>query len=504
VAEQWIDAAADKKDHRVRQDRTDLRQWWAVFNDQALNGLIERAFRQNLSLREAGFRVLQARAQLAMARGDLFPQSQNSFGSFRRTGSSLNPPTSVTSDAGRFFNQWAFGFNLAWELDLWGRYRRAVEAAEASLEASAADYDGVLVTLLGDVAANYVRIRTAQERIKWLAASARVQEDVWTYLKTRADVGFRVTDLDVAQAASDLKRTAAQIPPLEIEQRQAANRLCILLGVPPSDLQKELGLGSIPIAPPEVVVGIPADLLRQRPDVRRAERLLAAQAEQIGIAQADLYPIFTINGTMGWQAREFAHLFSSKAFNGSVGPSFQWNLLNYGRIVNHVRFQDARFRELLVAYQETVLRANEEVENGLVSFLQAQERTRRLDESVRAAKIAREAAYAQYEHAVQVAGLVTDFNRYAVIERDLIQQGDLLAQARGEIALGLIQVYRALGGGWEIVGGRASGEDSPEALPPGTVEPPAEVAPVPADKPLPLSPLPPLPTGKPAKPPGDH
>jgi outer membrane protein TolC len=193
-----------------------------------------------------------------------------------------------------------------------------------------------------------------------------------------------------------------------------------------------------------VAVGIPAELLRRRPDVRAAERRAAAQGEQIGIAQALLYPIFSLNGTINYQANKLSQLFTPDAFSGSIGPSFQWNLLNYGRIVNNVRLQDANFRELVVAYQNTVLTADSEVENGLVAFLESQDRADLLRESAEAG-----------ERAVVVAlnrlrGGTSSFNQYAVIESNLVNQEDSWAQARGQIALGLIQVYRALGGGWQI------------------------------------------------------
>ena len=177
--------------------------------------------------------------------------------------------------------------------------------------------------------------------------------------------------------------------------------------------------------------------------MRRAERLAAAQAEEIGIAESDLYPAFYINGNFGYSARKFADLFRTTSLNGSFGPSFNWNLLNYGRIVNDVRYQDERFRELVISYQNTVLSANEEVENGLVNYLRSQRRTKLLDESVEAARKAVKIVIAQYEKGA------VDFNRYATIEQNLVTQQDSAAQARGQIAQGLIQVYRALGGGWE-------------------------------------------------------
>ncbi len=438
AAEHWIDAA----DARVREDADDQSRWWTVFKDPVLNSLIADAYRQNLTLREAGFRVLQARAQLGIAAGALFPQQQDMFGAYTRRGASLGN-TAVPVFGKRYTSQWSYGFNLAWELDFWGRFRRAVEAADDQLSASVEDYDDVLVTLLGDVADNYVRARVAQEQIELVRANARLQREILRIVEARFDAG-RVSELDVDQARSTLAQTEAQIPLLEIILRRACNRLCVLMGMPPEQLQGRLGEGAIPAPPLHVVAGIPAQLLARRPDVRRAERTAAAQSEQIGIAEAELYPAIAISGTMGFQASHLPRLFRSSAFNGSVGPSFQWNILNYGRIVNDVRFQDARFQELVLVYQQTVLLAAEEVEDGLVTFLRQQERTKLLDESVLNAQKAVNVVIAQYK-----VGTV-DFNRVALIEQDLVTQQDLLAQARGQIAQGLIQVYRALGGGWQI------------------------------------------------------
>jgi NodT family efflux transporter outer membrane factor (OMF) lipoprotein len=438
-AEHWI----DESDKRVRTDCDDLASWWTVFDDPLLNQLMVNAFQQNLTVREAGFRVLEARAQLAIARGEFFPQTQDANGSFIRSG------------IGQVFSsQWSFNFNLAWELDFWGRFRRAIIANEDMLDGSVFDYDDMLVTLLGDVANNYVQIRTDQERIRLLENTVKVQENVITFIDTQRRAGFHgVTDLDKAQAVSNLKQDQSQIAQLQIDMRTNENGLCTLLGIPVVDIEPLLNTAAkknIPVTPPDVVVGMPADLLRRRPDVRKAERAAAAQSEQIGIAEAQLYPAFSINGTLGWQAATFSDLFSPQAFNSSVGPSFNWNLLNYGRILNAERLQDATFRELVTAYQQSVLNADQEVENGIVNFLKSQEKAQLLRESVDAAYLALEVVIAQYENPTTITGAGADFNRYAVILQNLITQQDQWAQARGQIAMGLIQTYRALGGGWQI------------------------------------------------------
>jgi NodT family efflux transporter outer membrane factor (OMF) lipoprotein len=473
IAQEWIDAT----DKRVRTDCDDLSRWWTVFNDPGLDTLICCAYHQNLTLREAGYRVLEARAQLGITTGQIFPQSQTMTGDYNRFALSREVPTGQ-SVLKPFYSQWDFGFNLNWELDFWGRFRRAIEADTANLDASVEGYDDVLVTLLGDVAANYVQMRTLEGRIEYALANVELQRQTLTIAEARFK-GGTTSQLDVYQARSTLEATEAQISELEISLRQTVVRLCILLGMPPEELRARLGPAPIPTAPVEAVVGIPADLLRRRPDVRRAERLAAAQCAEIGIAESDYYPAFSINGTLGYSAEKFDHLFRSSALNSSVGPSFQWNLLNYGRILNNVRLQDAKFQELVATYQQTVLNANQEVENGLVTFLRAQRRTTLQTASVDDAEKAVKIVLAQYE-----AGTI-DFTRVTQLEQFLVQQQDVLTQARGEIATGLVQVYKALGGGWQLRLTDCAAALGPptQPLPVGGSNPTVEHLPVPVPEP---------------------
>jgi len=435
VAYHWIDV----NDERLHGETDDLSGWWSVFDDPMLNSLMVDVYQQNLTLREAGYRILAARAQFGIAVGNLFPQVQTNNGSYQRSVFMNN-----------YSQQWSYGFNMAWELDFWGRFRRAILSTEAALDASVFNYDDILVTLLGDTANAYVTIRTTQRRILLLENVVKVQQDVYNFIEQRLAAGFRgVTDLDKAQAESDLKQSLAQLAQLRIDLRQAQNGLCVLLGMPSVDLNPRLNAApktGIPIPPDYVVVGIPADLLRRRPDVRRAERLAAAQAEQIGIATANLYPAFSISGSLGWQNAQLSELIQPGSFTGFVGPQFQWNVLNYGRLLNNIRLQDATFNALVASYQNTVVQASAEVENGIVTFLEAQSRARLLGQSVDASYRALAVIVGQYE-----AGLGgVDFNRYAVILQTLIRQQDAWALSQGQIGQGLIQVYRGLGGGWQI------------------------------------------------------
>ena len=272
-----------------------------------LDTLICSAYHQNLTLRQAGCRILEARAQLAIAAGNLFPQSQTATGDYTRNGISREVANGqfITQP---FYSQWDFGFNLSWELDFWGRFRRAIEANAASLNASVEDYDETLVTLLGDVATNYVQMRTLEQRIEYTKKNVELQQRTVTIAEARFKGGTS-TERDPYQARSTLEQTQAQIPELEISLRQTINQLCILLGIPPEALRAKLGPGPIPSAAAEVAVGIPADLLRRRPDVRRAEYLAAAQSAEIGVAEADFYPAVSINGTLGYSAERFSNLF---------------------------------------------------------------------------------------------------------------------------------------------------------------------------------------------------
>jgi NodT family efflux transporter outer membrane factor (OMF) lipoprotein len=499
VAKQWIAESEEKDRDRVRVVANKLSLWWTAFNDPDLNRLMSSAYRQNLTLRQAGMRVLESRAQLGITTGLIFPQAQSASAGYRRTGGT----------AIGFGDAWNLGFNLAWELDFWGQFRRAISAANDQLDASIENYDAVLVTLMGDVASTYVRIRTDQERLRLLQENVDLQQNViLPILRKRLEVGKAgLTSVDVLQAESTLAQTLTQIPPVLIDMRQANDQLCTLLGIPVEDLTLEPEPGAnpyrigsqahLPSPPPveEINVYIPAELLRHRPDIRQAERLVAAQAEQIGIAESDFYPAITINGSMGYTAAQFSHLFNTNAFTGSFGPSFQWNILNYGRIINNVRLQDARFQEVAISYQNLVLAAGQEVEDGLVNYLRSVERKQLLDRSVEITRLARDATWTQYDVGLQGV----DYNRWTVLEQNFISQQDSWAQARGQILQGMIQVYRALGGGWQIRLNAQNAGESTAPMPPmpadnrdipeGAAQPPIPAeAPTPAPKAVPNPP----------------
>jgi NodT family efflux transporter outer membrane factor (OMF) lipoprotein len=456
VAEDWIEGT------NPRVEKRQVDEWWTVFQDPSLNWLIETAYNQNLNLRVLGTRVLQARAQQAIAVGNIFPQTQQAGGQYSRVALSQNtfnnpsafdtlrpPGTPPAPLVGNFYSDWSTGFNLSWELDFWGRFRRAIESANANLDASVENYDAALVSLLADVATNYVQYRVAQQRIKIARENVRIQEGVLALAEQRFKVGT-TTRLDVEQARTILEQTRATIPFLQIALGEANDRLCTLLGMPPRDLGPELGegtpLGTDPMAnvPTWVAAGIPADLLRRRPDVRSAEREIAVQSAGIGVAEADLYPAIFVNGTLGLEAADLSKLFESRSFFGSITPTFRWNILNYGRIANSVHLQEARTQERIAAYQNQVLTAAQESQTALRGFLRSREQADALGRSVTAAVAAAELGVGQYR-----SGTIP-FTPVFQFQTSQVTVQDQLAVAQGNVALNLINVYRALGGGWEI------------------------------------------------------
>jgi NodT family efflux transporter outer membrane factor (OMF) lipoprotein len=467
--------------------------WWTVFHDPVLDRLIGVAYEQNLSLVSAGTRVLEARAQLGVAIGEFYPQLQQGRGSViydrpSHADVTANPLTGVLPN----FWRDTLGLTVNWELDFWGRFRRGIESADAAYLASIAGYDQVLVTLLGDVATTYIGIRTLETQIKIAQENVVKQRKALAIAEAKYQ-GGTATKLDVYQAENVLGATEATIPQLTIQLKQGLNALRVLLGMAPEPLDDLLG-GTIriPVPPRDVVVGIPADLVRRRPDIRAAELAAAAQSAQIGIAEADLYPAFSLLGTFGTAAssinrNKLGQVFQGKGITFAFGPSFQWNILNYGQITNTVRVQDAKLQGLLVDYQNAVLKAQQEVEDGLASFLQGREQVEFLRKSVAAADAALGLAILQWNLGTR------DFTTVLTAEQNLYTAQNNLAMAEGGVSTGLASVYRALGGGWQL---RAENEFVPAATaeemrrrtnwgellpPPGTPQPTAPGLPTPAD-----------------------
>jgi NodT family efflux transporter outer membrane factor (OMF) lipoprotein len=352
VNSSWLESSP-----ALQEEPAEIREWWTAFDDPVLTRLVHEAYEQNLSLRAAGLRVIQARAVRGIAVGEFFPQEQEISADYSKNQVSKND---LNNPPFPNFQKASLSFDATWELDFWGKFRRNILAEDAALLASIADYDDVLVTLVAEVGITYIQIRTFERRIELAKANVELQRQSLEITESRYRNG-KVTLLDVTEARATLTNTQASVPDLESSLRDAKLSLCVLLGRTPSNLEKELAGGSgIPTAPAQVAIGVPADLLRRRPDVRSAERAAAFQSQQIGIATADLFPSISISGSAGFEASDAGglsldNLFDGSSFVGSIGPTLSWPVLNYGRIRNNIRAQDAAFQEAAVNYQNTVL-----------------------------------------------------------------------------------------------------------------------------------------------------
>ncbi len=432
--------------------------WWLRFGDPVMHHLIELADQRNPSLRAAGLRVLEARARRGIAVGGLFPQTQAASASYQETRISELRPNSfpgidLTTD------DWRAGFDAAWEIDLWGRFRRAVESADAALLEAEASRQDVLVSLVAEVASSYVQLRTLERRLAVARENVQVQSRGFEIADARYR-GGAVTALDASQAASLLAETKALIPELEGAIRKTRTTISILLGMPPSDLASELGgERPIPVVPADLAIGLPADLLRARPDVRAAERALAAQSAQIGVAVAELYPHLSLVGSLGLEAEHLDDLGDGRALEHFGGPSVRWAILNYGRIANDVRVEDARYQQALAAYEGTVLAAQAEVENALAGLTAARGRVAELETAAAAARRAVELAGLQYREGA------VDYTRVLDTQQVLVAVEDRLATSHGDVALGITALYKALGGGR-----MPSSGERPDVVPPATPE----------------------------------
>jgi NodT family efflux transporter outer membrane factor (OMF) lipoprotein len=447
INENWV----EKGDQRVVTQAAVNSQWWKTFNDPVLDQLVQHAYQENMPLQIAGLRILESRARLGIAIGRQYPQ-QEAFGSLGNAGLSENQSNGFGID--RYHWDYQAGFDASWELDFWGKFRRDVESAQASLIASQAEYDDAIVSLTAEVARTYAVIRTFEVLVELTRENAKIQEESLRIAESRFNNGA-TSELDVTQARTLLESTKASIPQQEARLQQAQNALATLLGQPTGTVQDLLG-GSkgIPTAPAEVAVSVPAELLRRRPDIHSAELYAVAQSARIGMAKADLYPSFSLVGEIGLQTSSQGGAQSNGAHFGdfgdqdsifySFGPGFRWPIFDFGRIKNNVRVQDARFQQLLVNYQNTVLKAAQEVEDAMTGFTKAQEATAFSQNSVTAAKRSVEISLAQYREGA------VDYQRVLDTQRSLLQEQNSLTQTQSSIATNLIALYKALGGGWEL------------------------------------------------------
>lgn len=433
----------------------DISKWWTLFEDQKLNDLIVRAIRANKDLKIAEARIRQARAQRGVTAADLFP-TINADGSYVYSQQSLTTTKVPRASAGSTpaatpggqstgpTNLFQIGFDASWELDIWGGTRRAVEAADATLASTIEDRRSVLVSLVSDVALNYMQVRGFQLRLAIARDNIHSQQQTLELTQARFEAGLS-SELAVAQQKAQLASTEATLPVFETGMRQAIHQLGVLLGGKPEMLLDELLKDEpIPPAPPGVPAGLPSDLLRQRPDIRSAERQLAAATANIGVATAQLFPQFSLTGTVGQQS-----IFSSKWFMPgsnyfSVGPSVSWAIFDAGRIRWNIKVQDALQEQALYTYEKSILVALQDVEDALVAYAKEQDTRDALRLAVESNQRAYDISYELYSK-----GLV-DFLNVLDAQRNLFLTQDQYAQSTLRVSTDLVALYKALGGGWDV------------------------------------------------------
>ena len=423
-----------------------LAGWWKNFHDPELDSLIDRAVQSNLNLRIAQVRVQEARAEYGIAAASLWPSADVSS-SYARTETSHHQPVlgSLPIPPGIPFENDVYqgGFDASWEIDVFGGKRRATEAARDEVAASEFGQRGTLITLLGDVARNYIDVRSYQRRLTITDENIKAQEQALAIARDRFTNGLS-SDLDVQQAATLLATTKAEVPALETSLQVSIHRLGVLLGQPPGTLLAELSkTAPIPPAPPIVPVGLPSELLLRRPDVGRAERQLAAATANIGVAKADLFPKFYLTGLTGFESVSADDWFTAGSRLWSIGPTVQWRVFDAGRIRANIRVQDARQEQALDSYQETVLSAFEDVENALVSYAKEQTRRRLLEDAVTSSQQSLQLAQKLYGNGL------TDFINVLEAERSLYQAQNALVQSDRTVSTDVVALYKSLGGGWE-------------------------------------------------------
>jgi NodT family efflux transporter outer membrane factor (OMF) lipoprotein len=467
-----------------------ITEWWATFHDPQLDSLINRAVKTNPSLVQAESRIREARAQRVIAGAGEFPTVNVDSGYQHARGSSkvvfplsaftggsatkgkaqpsrVDSPSQapITSGGagsstgagvplsplglgglpGVTTDLYQAGFDASWEIDIFGGVRRSVEASSADFEAAVEDRRDVLISLLSEVARNYIDLRGYQRQIDIAQENLHSQQQSLALTEDRFRAGV-TTQLDVARARAQVATTAAGIPSLDAQVHDTIHRLSVLLGEPPIGLMAELlTTQPIPLAPAEVPIGMPAELLRRRPDIRRAERQLAAATARVGVATAQLYPRFSITGSFGFDATKFARVASWPARYYAIGPSVTWPIFDAGRIRANIRVQNEAVNQSLSIYEQTVLVAMQDVEDALVDYSREQQRHQALAEAVAANHLAVDLATQQYQQGV------VDFLTVLEAQRSLYGAQDSLARSENQISADLVALYKALGGGWEII-----------------------------------------------------
>ena len=445
VSKSWL-YASKRNNASVKEAKLKHANWWKIFNDKTLNTLILKSYQDNLNLQISGVRVLFARANLALSIGEQFPQQQALTASSEYNymgGSSLGTllPSSFRTNS--------LGFGTSWEVDFWGKYRRAVQSSDASFLASMAAYDNILVTLIADVSSTYINIRTYQEKIRVTKKNIVIQQESLSIVNSRYHSG-QTSQLDVEQAKTQLGQTQAQLPSQVASMNMQKNKLSLLLGMVPNQIKPFLkDHQSIPLAPKQIEIGIPKEMLAQRPDVAEARLQAMASSAMIGTTKAQLYPAFSLSGTFNFSSNDIGNnslsdLFSWSSRSINAGPSFSWPIFNYGRIINSVRMKDASFQEALLNYENVVLTAQKEVQDAITQYVQLKKIIIILERTNRSAKSSTRLALVRYKNGE------TSYTSVLDALKEQLQVQSNLTQSKGDIDLALTGLFRALGGGWQL------------------------------------------------------
>jgi len=434
------------EDPRLKADAKIDTTWWRTFDDPTLDQLVDIAAHENLTLQIAGLRILEARGLLGIAVGEQYPTNLGPAASASADHLSADAPNQANLDHN--YGSFQVGFDAVWEIDFWGKFRRGVKAADGDYLATVADYDDAVVSLTAEVARTYVQIRTFEALIDLAQQNVALQEEGQQIAQSRFTNGA-TSELDVDQATNLLETTRGSIPKLQLSLQQSQNALSTLLGRPTGYVQLMLTESrGIPKPPDQVAVSLPAELIRRRPDIRGAELRAYAQCQRIGVAKADLYPSFSLMGAFGTSTSvgtsNAAPLFDPSSFFANIGGGVFWPILNYPKIQANIHVQDARFQEALVTYAFTVLKAAQEVDDGIVGYLRQQDAVVFEQNAVTAAQTAVELALVQYRE-----GSV-DYQRVLDSQRVLLGSQNDLTNTRSAATTNLIALYKALGGGWEV------------------------------------------------------
>lgn len=444
----------EKLEGALAVGETDIAAWWKVFNDPILDAFVVRAASQNLDVRQAIARIDETRALYGVAKGDRYPQI-DANGDATWINASKNDPTTPAGTGHRTFDTYGLGIGASWEFDVFGRVRRSVEAAGASYQATVEDMRAIRVALAAEVARAYVELRSQQERLAIAEANVASQQGSLDLAQSRQKLGL-APELDVAQAQTNLSQTESSIPAFREDIARSKHRLAVLLGGMPGSLDAELAMVKpVPALPERVLVDLPANLVRRRPDVRAAERRLAYSTALIGVVTADLYPAFSLSGSFGLRSGDLGNLIDQDSTNFQFGPFFRWNLLDFGRVRGRVDAQDARTRQALAAYEAAVLGALQEVEDSIAGYSGELARREKLRAAETSAKRTVQLAQDLYR------GGLTNFQSVLDAERQLLQIQDTRASVEAQVVVELIRLYKALGGGFSL----DATENDPEQAP---------------------------------------